>query len=125
MDRDQFDAFNSLMAQEAESGDYDDLIEMAEGGPVGEDMENDMDTAIKYYAQGGRVIPRVGRAAQMLQKFADGGDVRIAAQQAPVDRLFGGTQPAVGPVAMPVAVFGPKGEFFGSPQAAVAAGVKD
>lgn len=116
MDRDQLDALNALIAQEDESGDYDDLVEMAEGGPVGEDMASEAESGVSYFAQGGEVedsaailnrmqqgpTPAPRRtAAQMLQTFADGGEVqktpfpelldinKQVSAGAPVENLFG------------------------------------
>ncbi len=80
-----FNALNSFIDEDNASEGYDDLVGFSEGGPVGEDMEDDEQPSLQYFAQGGEVeeaqailtrMPKPGRAAQMLQSFAEGGEVQ-------------------------------------------------
>jgi hypothetical protein len=116
-----FNALNSFIDEDNASEGYDDLVGFSEGGPVGEDMEDDEQPSLQYFAQGGEVeeaqailtrMPKPGRAAQMLQSFAEGGEVQktpfpelldiskqVNAAGAPVEKLYA---PTTAPASTPV-----------------------
>lgn len=116
-----FSALSSFIEEDNGSGGYEDLLGFSEGGPVGEDMEDDEQPSVQYFAEGGEVeeasailqrMPKPGRAAQMLQSFAEGGEVQktpfpelldiskqVNAAGAPVEKL---ATPTVAPASTPV-----------------------
>lgn len=116
--------------------DEESVAMFSYGGPVGEEREDDEEEeqpSVQYFAQGGEVeeaqailtripprpmptmatsMPKPGRAAQMLQSFAEGGEVQktpfpelldiskqVNAAGAPVEKL---ATPTVAPASTPV-----------------------
>lgn len=50
-----FGALNSFIEEDNNVGGYDDLLELSEGGPVGEDMASEVMPEMSYFAEGGEI----------------------------------------------------------------------